>query len=81
MPPRLTGGVEYFDRARADGDHDAVGEGDPLIAVLHEQLVAGGPVLPFVPAPLGMNLVGDLRWQAVGKTFHGTPRGETGPCS
>ena len=41
-------GVEHRHGTGARGDHSAVGEADPLAAVLFEKLVADGPVLGLV---------------------------------
>src|SRR5436305_5247315 len=41
MPPRRLGRVEHDHGAGARRDHRAVGEADPLAAVLIEELVAG----------------------------------------
>jgi hypothetical protein len=60
--------------AGARRDHHIIGESDPLVAILTEELIANSPVCGLVFAPVRVDLSGDRRGQLIGNAFHGTPR-------
>jgi hypothetical protein len=68
--------LEHGHRTRARRDHFAVGEADPLTLVLSKELVADGPVLRLVLAPIGMDLPGNFKRQLIGDGLHRTPSDE-----
>jgi hypothetical protein len=67
----LVRGVENDYRSRAEGDYLSASEADPLALVLAKQLVARGPVLGLVLAPVVVDLASDFGREAVGEAFHG----------
>jgi len=52
--------VKHFDGAGAGNDDAPISKADPLISVLAQQLVADGPIIRFVLAPVGMDLLFNL---------------------
>ncbi len=63
--------VQNLNWAVPGRDHSAVGEGDPLIAVLGQQRIADPPIMGFVFTPIRVNLFGNIKWQAIGNALHG----------
>src|SRR5262249_44848495 len=61
MPPRLLGGVEHLDGARAGCDHGPVGEANPLPLVLAQKAVPRGPILCLIFAPVRVYLLSNFR--------------------
>jgi hypothetical protein len=70
MLPRRFCRMKHLDRARAGGDHGAVGKADPPILVLTKELIAHGPIRRLVFAPIRVDLASDLRGQLVGNGIH-----------
>src|SRR4051794_38905875 len=74
MRPRRLGRMEHCHGTASRGDHRPIGEADPLVSVLVEESVAGGPVGGLVPPPVGVDLPCDLGRQLIGYAIHRSPR-------
>src|SRR5947207_3342083 len=74
MTPGFLRRMEHLDGTLARRDYDAVGEADPLVSIFLDQLIARGPIIRFVLAPIGMNKSSEFRRQQVGEAFHETTR-------
>ena len=68
---RRLGLAKHFDRAGAGNDYAPISKADPLISVAAQQLVADGPIIRFVLAPVGMDLLFNLMGQPINQASHG----------
>jgi hypothetical protein len=66
MQPRCLGRVKHSHGTGARRDHSSFGKADPLASVLIEELVADGPVVRLVFAPVGAEVAARFQ-EAVGR--------------
>jgi hypothetical protein len=66
VAPGVLSRVEDGNSALARSDDSAIGKANPFVSVLAEYLVTYRPILRLIPAPVGIDLAGDLRRQLIG---------------